>query len=187
MAGTDNRRVPVAQVAGAHGVHGRVKLRTFTDEPADVASFGPLSDADGARAYKVRVTGATRGGVIVEMSGVRTREEAEALKGLLLHADRDALPALDDAEDFYHADLVGLMAVTVEGRQLGTVRAIHNYGAGDILDVRPARGGGMMLPFTREVVPEIDLEAGELRVVLPDEIEVREAPEFPDEPSGQEG
>lgn len=172
MAG---RQVVVAVVTGAHGVHGRVRLKTFTEVPADVAAYGPLCEEDGPRTFALRVTGATRDGVIVEIEGVRSREAAEALKGLRLCVERERLPELEDEEDFYHADLVGLVAQTPEGQRLGTVRAVHDFGAGDVLDIKPAKGKALLLPFTREVAPEVDVAGGTITIVVPDEVEVHDA------------
>ncbi len=178
-------RVAVAVVTGAHGVKGRVRLKTFTDEPVDVAAYGPLTDADGDRSFRVTVTGGAKEGVVAELSGVRDRDAALALKGTVLHADRSALPSLDDDEDFYHADLIGLAAETAEGQRIGKVRGIFDFGAGDVLDIKPAKGRAVMLPFTREAVPEIDLEGGRLVVVLPDEIEVIDTGEADADPAGE--
>lgn len=179
-------KVAVAVVTGAHGVKGRVRLKTFTEAPEDVAAYGPLTDESGDRAFRVTVTGTAKEGVVAGLSGVGDRDAALALKGLLLHADRAALPDLDDAEDFYHADLIGLAAETAEGRRIGRVRAIHDFGAGDVLDIKPVKGSAVMLPFTRDAVPEVDVAGGRLVVVLPDEIEVIDTGE-PEEPDGEGG
>jgi 16S rRNA processing protein RimM len=168
------RRILVAAVTGAHGVSGRVKLKCFTETPEAVGDYGDLADEAGERRFAVRVTGAAKGGVIAELSDVRDRNAAEALKGARLYADRDRLPELDDEEDYYHADLIGLAAVTAEGRTVGRVRAIHDFGAGDVLDIRSARGNGVMLPFTADCVPEIDIEGGRMTVAVPDEVEVHD-------------
>lgn len=168
------RMVVVAAVTGAHGVHGRVRLKTFTEVPADVAAYGPLSEESGPRTFSLRVTGSTRDGVIAEIEGIRSREAAEALRGLRLCVGRERLPEPEDEEEFYHADLVGLVAVTPEGQRLGTVRAIHDFGAGDVLDIKPSKGAGLLLPFTREVAPEVDVAGGTITIVVPDEIEVHD-------------
>lgn len=167
-----DRKVAVAVVTGAHGVKGRVRLKTFTDDPRDACAYGELSDESGGRRFRVAATGDSKEGVIAELSGVGDRDAALALKGLVLFADREALPALEEDEDFYHADLIGLSAETADGRRIGQVRAVYDFGAGDVLDIKPAKGRAVMLPFTREAVPEVDIEGGRLVVVLPDEIEV---------------
>ncbi len=169
-------KVIVAAVAGAHGVSGRVKLRTFAEEPASVGTFGPLSDETGERQFDIRVTGSTKGGVIAELSGIRNRDQAEALKGTTLHVDRDRLPDLDDEEDFYQADLIGLEAVHVDGQRLGRVKAVHTLGAGEVLEIQPALRAGrktLLITFTREAVPEIDLAEGRLPIDPPVEIDAR--------------
>lgn len=176
-------KVIVAAVAGAHGVSGRVKLKTFTEEPASVGTFGPLSDETGERQFDIRVTGSTKGGVIAELSGVRNRDQADALKGTTLHVDRDRLPDLDDAEDFYQADLIGLEAIHVDGQRLGRVKAVHTLGAGEVLEIQPALRAGrktLLIPFSREAVPEIDLAEGRLTIDPPNEIDAR--PEDEDGP-----
>ena len=170
-------RVLLAVVTGAHGVSGRVRLKTFTDDPRAVGGYGPLTDEAGAETYRLRVTGSTKGGVIAEIDGLRKREAAEAMKGQGLYVERTALPASDDEEEFYHADLIGLAAETPEGQRLGLVRAIHDFGAGDVLDIKPSKGQALMVPFTREAVPEIDLEAGRLIVELPEEVEIHDTGE----------
>jgi len=169
-------RVIVAAVAGAHGVSGRVKLKTFTEDPANVGTFGPLTDESGERQFDVRVTGSTKGGVIAELSGIRNRDEAEALKGTTLHVERDRLPALDDAEDYYQADLIGLEAVHVDGQRLGRVKAVHTLGAGEVLEIQPPLRAGrrtLLIPFTQAAVPVVDLAGGQLTIDPPEEIEAR--------------
>lgn len=169
-------RVIVAAVAGAHGVSGRVKLKTFTEVPANVGTFGPLTDESGERQFDVRVTGSTKGGVIAELSGIRNRDQAEALKGTTLHVERERLPALDDAEDYYQADLIGLEAVHVDGQRLGRVKAVHTLGAGEVLEIQPPLRAGrptLLIPFTQAAVPVVDLAGGQLTIDPPEEIEAR--------------
>ena len=180
-------RVIVAAVAGAHGVSGRVKLKTFTEVPANVGTFGPLTDESGERQFDVRVTGSTRGGVIAELSGIRNRDQAEALKGTTLHVERDRLPPLDDAEDYYQADLIGLEAVHVDGQRLGRVKAVHTLGAGEVLEIQPPLRAGrrtLLIPFTRAAVPVVDLAGGQVTIDPPEEIEAR--PEDEEETSSEE-
>lgn len=172
MSGS-SERVCVAAIAGAHGVHGRVKLKTFTDVPQDVTSYGALSNEDGTEQFTIlRITGQTKGGVVVEMEGVKRREAVDALRGTRLYASRDALPELEDEDDFYHADLIGLGVYSPDGDRLGSIRAVYDFGAGDFLDVKPVKGKAVMVPFTREVVPDIDLIMGRVTVILPGEMEI---------------
>jgi 16S rRNA processing protein RimM len=160
-------RVCVGAVAGAFGVRGEVRLKSFCAEPEAIAGYGPLSTEDGSRRFEVTITRKIPQGFAARLSGVATREEAEALKGQRLYADRDRLPALPE-DEFYHADLIGLEVVDTGGAPLGRVIAVHDHGAGDILEIArggapgAARGGSILLPFTREVVPTVDLSAGRI-------------------------
>ena len=153
-------RVCVGAVAGAFGVRGEVRLKSFCAEPEAIATYGPLWTEDGARSFTVTLGKPVKSGFAARLSGVRTKEEADALKGMRLYADRAALPALPD-DEFYHADLIGLAVMDTGGKTLGTVRAVHNHGAGDLLEVF---GRGLkttvLLPFTKEAVPTVDLSAG---------------------------
>lgn len=159
-------RVCVGALAGAFGVQGEVRLKSFCAEPTGVASYGPLYTEDGSRSFKVKLTRPIPGGFGARLSGVATKEEADALKGTRLYADRARLPKLPD-DEFYHADLIGLQAVDPGGKVLGKVTAVLNHGAGDILEL----GGGLLVPFTLAAVPTVDLAAGRLIVDLPDEVE----------------
>ncbi len=163
MTGSDSR-ICVGAIAGAFGVHGEVRLKSFTTEATDISSYGPLSTEDGSRSFTVTLTRPVAGGVGVRLSGVATREQAEALRGVTLWAPRTALPALPD-DEFYHADLIGLEVLDTGGKLLGRVKAIYDHGAGDILEVTGAQT--LLLPFTREIVPTVDLAAGRIIVDPP--------------------
>lgn len=171
-AETPDRRLCVGVITGAHGVRGQVKIKSFTEFPEDVASYGPVEDRSGKRRFALDIAGETRGQLIVRVEGVRDRNAAEALKGTELYIDRDILPEPDE-DEFYHSDLIGLAAETMDGAAYGTVRAMHDFGAGDLIEIALAEGGVVLLPFTREVVPEIDLDAGLVRIAPPAEIVVR--------------
>ena len=150
----------VGAIAGAFGVRGEVRLKSFCTTAEDIATYGTLTTEDGARRFAVTLTRPVNGGLGARLSGVETKEQADALKGVTLWADRAALPALGD-DEFYHADLIGLEVVDPGGAVLGRVRAIHDHGAGDILEVAgPA--GVLLIPFTRAAVPTIDLAAGRI-------------------------
>lgn len=149
----------VGAIAGAFGVHGEVRLKSFCAQPDDIASYGPLTTEDGKRSFAIRLTRPVTGGLGARLSGVDTREAAEALKGTTLWAPRDALPGLPD-DEFYHADLIGLEVVDTGGQVLGRVRAIYDHGAGDILEVTGKQL--LLLPFTRAIVPTVDLAAGRI-------------------------
>jgi 16S rRNA processing protein RimM len=164
----------VAAIAGAFGVRGEVRVKSFTAEPEAFASYGPLTDTDGARVFGVNITKSIPGGFAVRLTGVDTREQAEALKGVRLHAPRARLPSLPD-DEFYHADLIGLPVFDTGGAALGRVIAVENYGAGDFLEVGGAGVKPLMLPFTRICVPTVDLTARRIVADPPEEIV---APDF---------
>ncbi len=160
-------RVCVGALAGAFGVKGEVRLKSFCAEPEAIADYAPLYTEDGARRFGVTITRAIPNGFAARLTGVETREEAEALKGTRLFAERERLPALPD-DEFYHADLIGLQMLDAGGTTLGTVIAVHNHGAGDLLEVRPANGQTILVPFTHEIVPTVDLSAGRIIADPPD-------------------
>ncbi len=153
-------RLCLGVIAGAHGLQGAVRVKTFTAIPEAIADYGPLEDDAGSRRFALRLVRVEKGAALVRIDGVKDRNAAEALKGARLFLDRAALPPAEDEEEFYHADLVGLAAVDVNGDRLGTVRALHDFGAGDLIEVLPEEGGRpRVFPFTREAVPAIDLAA----------------------------
>jgi len=160
------KRVCVGVVAGPHGVRGALRIKSFTAEPGDVANYGPLEDESGERHFKLHRIGSAKGVVIVKVTGVVDRDRAEALRGLRLYLPREALPAPDE-DEFYHADLIGLEAQLPDGSLIGRVRAVHDFGAGDTLEIDPIDGKSIMVPFTRAVVPVIDLAAGRLVIDPP--------------------
>jgi 16S rRNA processing protein RimM len=160
----------VARIGAAHGVRGAVKLWTFTEDPLAVKHYGPLTTKDGARKFEVATAREAKGHLVATLKGIATREEAERLNGIELYIAREKLPATDD-DEYYHADLIGLAAVNAAGEPIGRVTAIHNFGAGDIIEIAPPHGPTMLLPFTNAVVPTVDLTAGRVVIVLPDEID----------------
>lgn len=186
-------QVCLGVVVGAHGVRGAVKVKSFTADPDAVAAYGPVATEDGARTWTIAVDGHARGVVVCRLSGVTDRTTAEGLKGVRLWVPRTALPAVDDAdaeakagddpgddaETYYHADLIGLRVEDTDGRPLGTVRGIFDFGAGDVLDVTRTAGPPVMIPFTRQAVPVVDPAAGRL-VVAPVAAGLSEAGADPD-------
>ncbi len=160
----------MARIGAAHGVRGAVKLWTFTEDPLAVKTYGPLTTKDGARQFEVTHAREAKGHLVATLKGIATREEAERLNGVELYIARDKLPATDENE-YYHADLIGLAAVNAANEPLGRVIAIHNFGAGDIIEIAPPQGATLLLPFTNAVVPSVDLEGGRVIIELPDEIE----------------
>ena len=158
-------------IAGAFGVSGEVRLKSFCAEPAAIADYAPLVTEDGSRSFTVRITRPVAGGFAARLGGVTTKEQADALRGTALFAERAKLPSLPD-DEFYHADLIGLEVRDTGGAVLGRVAAVHNHGAGDILEVRaPGQASPLLLPFTRAAVPTVDLGAGRIVADPPDEID----------------
>lgn len=161
----------VGLIASAHGVRGLVKLRSFTHDPEAIATYGPLSDETGSRVLRVHLQSSVKDFWIARIDGVTDRDQADALAGTHLFVDRSALPAPDDPEEFYHADLLGLRAERQDGLVLGTVAGIHDFGAGDVIEVRGETGATHWLPFTRDAVPVVDVAGRRLVVDPPREVE----------------
>jgi len=158
----------VGAIAGAFGVQGEVRIKSFTADPEAIADYAPLTCEDGSRSFDLQLTRAIAQGFAARLSGVRSKEEADALKGLRLFAPRDRLPALPD-DEFYHADLIGLAVFDTGGKQLGTVKAVLNHGASDLLEVQlPGASATVLVPFTLAVVPTVDLASGRIVADPPD-------------------
>ena len=165
-------RICVARIGAAHGVRGEVKLWSFTEDPAAVATYGPLETQDGTRRFEIEALRAAKDHFVARIAGVSDREAAENLRNLELYVPRARLPKIEEADTFYHADLVGLDVVTPDGAQIGIVHALHNFGAGDIIEIVPVGSGDhLMLPFNETTVPKIDLAARQIMVVPPAETE----------------
>jgi 16S rRNA processing protein RimM len=173
MAGP-SRDVLLAAVIGAQGLRGEVKVKAFTAAPEALHHYGTLHTKDGRRFTVTAARASKPDEVILVLAEVRDRDAAEALKGTELYVARAALPATD-ADEFYHADLIGLRAEDVEDRVLGTVKAIHNYGASDVIEIEQPGGDSLLLAFTTETVPQIEVEKGRIVVAVPrdDEAEQR--------------
>jgi 16S rRNA processing protein RimM len=156
--------VCVGQIGAPHGLRGEVRLRSFTAEPEAIAAYGPLEAEDG-RTLEIESLRPAKDHFVAALSGIRDRDAAEQLANLKLYVPRDRLPALVETDEFYHADLIGLAVFNKAGEQFGTVLAIHNFGAGDLIEVRLAAGGKTeMVPFNERNVPAVDLAAG--RIVI---------------------
>lgn len=165
-------RICVARIGAAHGVRGEVKLWSFTEDPAAVAHYGPLETQDGTRCFEIEALRAAKDHFVARIAGVNDRDAAEKLRNIELYIPRARLPKIEEADTFYHADLVGLDAITPDGARVGTVHALHNFGAGDIIEIAPAEGGDpLMLPFNETTVPKIDVAARQIVVVPPAETE----------------
>ena len=163
-------KICVARIGAAHGVRGAVKLWTFTEDPFAVKDYGPLSTRDGLKHFEVASARQARDHLVVTFKAVTTRDEAERLNGIELYVPREKLPAAED-DEYYHADLIGLDAVTTADEPLGRVVAIHNFGAGDIIEIAPPAGATILLPFSNAVVPTVDIAGGRVVIELPEEIE----------------
>jgi 16S rRNA processing protein RimM len=165
-----SRDVLLAAIIGAQGLKGEVKVKTFTAAPEAVGAYGPLHAKDGRRFTVVAVRSSKEGEAVLSLADINDRTAAEALKGTELYVPRAALPAAD-GDEFYHADLIGLRAEDEQDRLIGTVKAIHNYGAGDVIEIDEPDGDSLLLAFTRETVPRIELELGRIVIAIPHEID----------------
>jgi len=161
----------VGRVAGAFGVRGEVRIASFTAEPLALVDYKTLLREDGTPALTLTGGRAAKGGVVVRASEIETREQAEAVRGLRLYIPRAVLPEPQGEDEFYVADLIGMDVVTLEGDLLGKVRSVRDFGAGDLLEVAPVAGESWWLPFTKDAVPEVQMDAGRIVAVRPDEVE----------------
>ncbi len=161
-------KVCIGAIASAFGVKGEIRLKSFTAVPEDIATYGPLSSEDGTQSFTISLSGQVKNGFVARLSGVRTKEEADALRGERLYVDRTRLPSLPD-DEYYYTDLTGLEVFDTGGTPLGRVQAVMNYGAGDLLEVNdPGLKDSILLPFTREAVPTVDMRAGRIIVDPPE-------------------
>jgi 16S rRNA processing protein RimM len=161
---SDDEKIIVGSIAGAFGVKGEVRLKSFCAEPAAIADYTPLTRSDGPDVQTIVLTGQAKGALVARMDGITTKEEADALKGVELWARRSQLPALPD-DEFYHADLIGLEAFDTGGDSLGRIKSVQNNGADDLLEIHgPGLRATVLVPFTRAIVPTVDLASG--RVVI---------------------
>jgi len=160
-------RICLGQIGAAHGVGGEVRLRSFTAEPAAIADYGPLQTEDG-RVLRIEALRPAKDHFIARLSGVRDRDAASALASAKLYVPRERLPEPQAPGEFYHADLIGLAVCDRSGAKVGTVVAIHNFGAGDLIEVQDAAGGRTQLvPFDEATVPVVDIAAGRIVVAMP--------------------
>lgn len=173
MAAGD-RLVLLGAIAGAHGVKGLVKIKSFTGEAEAIASYGPLCDKKGQRLFKLTLKGRAGDLLLAAIEGVGDRTTAERLAGTELFVSRAALPPADDGS-FYEADLIGLQVVDEAGKSVGQITAFADFGAGPLMAIKDADGKELLLPFAAPVILAVDLGAGEVRVALPKEVEAKEA------------
>ena len=165
MAG--GARVCLGQIGAAHGVRGEVRLRSFTAEPEAIVRYGPLETEDG-RKLEIESLRPAKDHFVARLSGVADRDAAERLANAKLFVPRERLPELDEPDEFYHSDLIGLVALDRAGKRLGTVVGVHNFGAGDLIEVKPDTGSKTeLIAFDATTVPVVDLSAGKVVVDLP--------------------
>ena len=161
-----SRRILVGEITGAHGIRGDVLVRSYTETPDAIAAYGPLTDVSGKKSYSLSVVRVTSKGIVARVAGVNDRNGAEPLRGTKLYIERSKLPATSETE-FYHADLIGLRAVTADGSALGKIVSVQNFGAGDLLELKPPEGETEFIPFEARWVPSVDLDAGMLIINRP--------------------
>ena len=159
-------RVCIAQIGAAHGVRGEVRLKPFTADPLSVTRYGALESEDGKRHVEIEALRPGKDMLVARLKGVADRDAADALTNTRLYVAREKLPK-PEADEFYHADLIGLTAQTQNGETVGTVKALHNFGAGDLLEIEPANGATIMLPFNETTVPLVDVPGGRIVVEPP--------------------
>jgi len=157
-----SEKVCVGAIAGAFGVRGEVRLKSFTAIPEDLANYAPLETEDGAQSFTIKITRQIKNGLAARLSGISNKEDADALRGTQLYVPRDRLPSLPD-DEFYHADLIGLEVTDTGGTHLGKVMAVINNGADDLLELSaPGQKQTVLLPFTKAIVPTVDLGQGRI-------------------------
>jgi 16S rRNA processing protein RimM len=157
-----SERIAVGAISGAFGVHGEIRVKSFCADPEAIGDYNPLYSEDGKRQFELGLIGAIKDGFSVRITGIENKEDADALKGITLFADRAKLPSLPD-DEFYYADLTGLEVFDTGGKKLGTVHLVVNNGAGDMLEIHsPSLSNTVLLPFTKRDVPTVDLTAGRI-------------------------
>ncbi len=153
-------RVRVGTIGGAYGVKGEVRIKSFCAIPEDIAEYAPLTTEDGSRTFEVTITRQISNGLAARMTGIDSKEDADALRGMGLYALRSQLPDTDD-DEFYYADLIGLDVFDTGGNPIGKIKAVQNHGATDLLEVfGPGLKTTVLIPFTKEVVPTVDIASG---------------------------
>lgn len=166
-----SRRVLLGEITGVHGIRGEVVIRAYTEDPSGLAAYGPLQTEDGKHMLEPKVLRVSTKGVIARLKGVEDRTAAEKLKGTKLYVARERFPQAAENE-FYHADLIGLTAADPNGAVIGTIIAVHNFGAGDILEIRhTGTRQSELVPFSGATVPEVDIDAGRAVVIMPDAVD----------------
>jgi 16S rRNA processing protein RimM len=177
------QRICVAQIGAPHGVRGEVKVWSYTADPQSVATYGPLETEDGAAHFEIEAMRPAKNHLVARLKGVNDRNAAERLTNTKLYVPRERLPTTEADDEFYHADLIGLAVVDADGNALGSIAAVHNFGAGDLIEVKPTQGAStVLLPFTETVVPVVDI--GGRRIVV-DAAAFADAASPPRDPPGE--
>ena len=159
--------IVVGAIAGAYGVNGEVRVKSFCAQPMDIETYSPLTD-DTGKTYSLAIIRPSKNALIARIAEISTKEAADALKGVQLFAQRSQLPALPD-DEFYHLDLIGLDVFDTGGTSLGTVKSVLNHGAADLLELHIlGEASTILLPFTQAVVPTVDLKARKIIADPPD-------------------
>ena len=164
---SQDTKICLCVFASSHGVRGDIKVKAFTEDPRDIVAYGPLQNQDGTREFNLKVIRVLNNNVVlVSCPEIANREEAQTLSGMKLFIDRDKLPALEEEDEFYLEDLTGLKAIDEQQNSLGIIAAVHNFGAGDLLELQkiPNIKGARLIPFTKEAVPAIDLDGGAVTI-----------------------
>ncbi len=155
----------IGAIAGAFGVRGEVRLKSFTDDPAAILSYGPLLDDKGETLLTITASRAVKGGFAVRAKEVKTREQAEALKSTKLYVNRDVLPEPDE-DEFYYSDLIGLTVELEDGREMGRIKAVHDFGGGDVIEIQKHGEKDWYHPFTKAAVPVVDVKGGRIVIII---------------------
>ncbi len=167
MSASQPKRLCLGIITGVHGIHGEVVIKSYTADPLDIKSYGPLFDEPGERQFKFGKVRIAKKGVVARLKGIDDRNSAQALKGTALYVDHARLPKLPDEDEFYFTDLIGLKVVLKDGQDYGIVTAVHNYGAGDLIEIEPnenpqkgKRSASEVYPFDKTTIPEVNIPAG---------------------------
>ena len=170
MADRPDNLVLMGIFGAAVGLKGEIRLKSYTEDPMAIADYSPLLAKDG-RSFTVTAVREAGEVIIVRVDGIKRREDAERLTNLELFVPREDLGDTEDEDEFFHADLIGLRAVSEAGEQIGTVAALYDFGAGDMIEIRPLRGKALVYPFTKAIVPLVDIAGGKVVIVPPPEVE----------------
>jgi 16S rRNA processing protein RimM len=157
----------MAEIVGVHGVKGMLKLKVFGDDPEKLMDYQPLCDASGKKKFSFLTFHQHQNIYLVTLEGVSDRTAAEKLRGTKLYVPRDVLPQIKDKDTYYHVDLVGLTARGADGAIIGKIIQVANFGAGDLLEIKPLQGASYYVPFTKAVVPDVNIETREATIIVP--------------------